>query len=129
MPDERAEDYGPSDPVPEDAAMVKGAPVTVPILRSNVRKTWKQCDFYGTSMFALPGRDAVEVACEVRIPHDEICEASAGAIRAEGFELRRTFDRRGHFSIVFADKPSASTLQRVVDLFASCKDNPCKRSD
>jgi len=96
--DEQLADYRSDDSVPDSAVMVKGAPVTVPILRSNVRKTWKRHGFYGTSMFALPGRDATEVACEVGIPHDEICEATAGAIRAEDFELRRTF-RRGHFTL------------------------------
>jgi hypothetical protein len=129
VPDERAADYGPDDPVPDDAVMVRGAPISVPILRSNARKCWKLYRFYGISMFALPGRDADEVAGEIGIPHDEICEARAGAIRAEGFELRRTFDKRGHFSIIFDDKPSNSQLRMVVRLFAHFKDNPYKESD
>ncbi len=126
--DERAADYGPDDPVPEDAVMVKGAPVTVRILRSNVRKTWKLHGFHGTSMFAFPNRDADEVAKEVGIPHDEICWAMAGAIKAKDFELRRTFDRPGHFSLVFSDEPSDADLQTVLELFAECKDNEHKRS-
>jgi hypothetical protein len=130
VPDERAADYGPDDPVPGDAVMVKGAPVTVSIVRRNVRKTKKLYGFYGTSMSALPDREAVEVACEVGIPHDEICGARAGGIRAAGFDLRRTFPgRRGHFSIIFDDMPSDGTLETLVSLFAECEDNPCKRSD
>ncbi len=125
--DERA-DYSPNDPVPDCAVMVKGAPVTVDILRSNVRKTRKLAGFYGTSMFAFPGCDADEVARRAGIPHDEICEATAGAIRAEGFELRRTFRTRGHFSLMFDSRPSTSDLQTVLRLFARCKENRYRRS-
>jgi hypothetical protein len=127
--DEPAADYRPGDHVPEDAVMVKGAPVTVPILRSNVRKTRKRFDFYGTSMFAFPDcGEAGEVAERAGIPHDEICWSTAGAIRAEGFELRRTFDRPGHFSLVFAGNPSEADLERVLRLFAECEENEHKRS-
>lgn len=109
--------------------MVKGAPVTVPILRSNVRKTRKRVGFYGTSMFGFPGCDeASEVAERAGIPHDEICWTTAGAIWAEGFELRRTFDTPGHFSLIFADNPSDEDLQKVLLLFAECEENEHKRS-
>lgn len=128
MSDEREADYQPGDPVPEDAVMVKGAPVTIPILRSNVRKTKKHCSFYGTSMFAFPGCSADEVAQRAGIPHDEICASTAGEIRTEGFELRRTFNRPGHFSLIFADKPSDDDLEAVLRLFARCEDNIHKRS-
>jgi hypothetical protein len=107
--------------------MVRGAPVTVPILRSNARKASKLCGFYGVSMFAFPDGDADGVAERAGIPHDEICETTAGAIRAEGFELRRTFDRPGHFSLIFDGNPSDEELQRVLELFAECKDNEHKR--
>src|SRR5215216_2937367 len=108
--------------------MVRGAPITIPILRSTARKTWKRFGFYGISMFALPGCDADGVAGQIGIPHDEICEARAGAIRAAGLGLRRTFDKRGHFSIIFADRPSDDELQAVLRLFAECKENPYRRS-
>ncbi len=125
--DEQSADYRPGEPVPDDAVMVKGAPVTIPILRSNIRKTHKRHGFYGTSMFGFPGCNADEVAKKAGIPHDEICETTAGAIEAEGFELRRTFGP-GHFSLVFADNPSDADLQTVLRLFARCKENRHRRS-
>lgn len=128
MSDEPTADYRQGDLLPNDVVMVRGAPVTIPILRSNARKAWKLKGFHGISMFAFPGLDADGVAEEAGIPHDEICETTAGAIRERGFELRRTFDRQGHFSLIFASEPSDSDLQTVLELFAKCKDNPHKES-
>ncbi len=128
MSDEHAPDYGPDDPVPGDAIMVRGAPVTVPILRSNARKAWKLKGFYGVSMFAFPSCDADKIAEKASIPHDDICEAKAETIRAAGFELKRTFDTPGHFSLIFTGEPSTETLETVKTLFTECKENKYKRS-
>ncbi len=129
MSDEQAEDYRPNDSVPGDAVMVRGAPVTVPILRSNARKSWKLCGFHGVSMFAFPNCNADEVSEKVGIPHDEICEAKAETVMTAGFELKRTFDTPGHFSLIFTGKPSDDDLQTVVKLFAECKENRHRSSD
>lgn len=121
--DEGVEDYQPGNPIPPEAVMVRGAPITLDLLRSSARRPLKRHGFYGVSMFAFPGCDADEVARRARIPHDEICEARAGEIEDEGFEIRRTSPNAGHFSLVFDVDPSDEDLQKVLRLFEECKEN------
>ena len=131
MADERATDYGPDDPVPPNAVMVRGGPMNLGNLRTAETRPLKEgYDFHGLSMFSFPGCDADEIASRARkrLPQQEICETTAEAIWRAEFELRRTTGTPGHFSLVFDGKPSDDDLRRVLELFEGrCKDNPYKK--
>jgi hypothetical protein len=84
--------------------------------------------FYGLSMFAFPGElDAEEVARLAPIPNSEICETTAGEIWGVMFDVRRTFRKRGHFSLIFPSEPSDDDIRTAMQLLEPCRDNPHKK--
>lgn len=129
MPDELPNDYMLGISLPDDAVVVRGAPMTLDLLRSSAGRPVKRHGFYGLSMFAFPDADADEVARSARIPHEEICESTVGDIRAAGFEVERTFRKAGHCSLKFADEPTEEELATVLELFEPCKVNEYRRSE
>lgn len=102
--------------------MVRGGPLDFSQLRAAARQPFDRGHgFYGLSMFAFPGElDAEEVFRRSPLRHGEICEVTAGEIREAGFEVKRTFRKRGHCSLIFPGEPSDQDVRTVMRLLEPC---------
>ncbi len=73
--------------------------------------------FYGLSFFAFPGKtDPAEIFEHTPLRYPEAHTVTAAEIREAGFEVIRTFRKRGHCSLIFPDEPSDEDIHAVIRL-------------
>lgn len=122
MPDEQATDYRQSDPLPQDAVLLRGGPLDFDQLRRSAYQPFKRGHgFYGISLYAFPGvSDAKEIFERSPLRYPEVCVVTAREVREAGFEVRRTFEKSGHCSIVFPSEPSDEDVRMVMRLLEPC---------
>ena len=90
-------------------------------LRGAARTPFKRHGFYGLSVFSYPGVTDPEKIFELcPLDHPEICVATAREVREAGLEVKRTFNERGHCSIIFPREPSNQDIRRVMGLLEPC---------
>lgn len=103
---------------PDDAVLVRGAPLIPELLVKSARRPLRKFRFYGLSVFTFPGSTPQQIATRARVPHDEICTCSARDVRREGFEVRMTdHTTPGHASLVFPQEPSPDDIDAVIRIF------------
>jgi hypothetical protein len=115
-------DYPRNEPLPEDAVLLRGGPLSFRLLRSNAKLPFKRGHgFYGLSVFSFPGvYDPEEIFRFCPLDHPEVCVVTAREIREAGLDVRRTFRERGHCSIIFPSEPSNDDIRRVMQLLEPC---------
>jgi hypothetical protein len=103
---------------PDEAVLVRGAPMIAEALTRSARKPLRRFGFYGLSVFTFPGSTPQQIATRAELPHDEICTCLARDVRDEGFDVRMTDRfRPGHASLVFPQKPSPDDIDAVIRIF------------
>ncbi len=117
MPDEPPADYPKDALLPDDAILLRGAPLSFKRLRGSAKLPFKRHGFYGLSVFSFPGvTDPAEIFRLCPLDHPEICVVTAREVRDVGMDVKRTFKERGHCSIIFPSKPSNEDIRRVLRL-------------
>jgi hypothetical protein len=111
---------------PDEAVLVRGAPMTPDGLMASARKCFKNPRFgyYGLSVGTFPDSTPQQMATRYKLPHDEFCVCTAQDVRAVGCEVVMRDERRpGHASIVFASEPSKDDIDAVIAIFGDCRPN------
>jgi hypothetical protein len=118
VPDEQAADYPRGARLPDDAVLVRGAPLVFRRLRRDARLPFKRGKgFYGLSVFSFPGvSDPTETFRLCPLKHPEIGWVTTGEVREAGMDVKRTFRERGHCSIIFPAEPSDEDIETVMQL-------------
>lgn len=113
---------------PDEAVLVRGAPMIAEALAKSARRPLQRFGFYGLSVFTFPGSTPQQIATRAGVPHDEICTCSARDVREEGFEVRMTDQLRpGHASLVFPQEPSPDDIEAVIRVFGQPFFNATRR--
>ena len=117
MPDEPATDYERDEPVPDEAVLLRGGPLDFQRLHDAAREPQVPHGFCGLSLFGFPGISDVAEAFECSpLRYPEVHAVTAAEVREAGFEVRRTFRKRGHCSLIFPGEPSDEDIDTVIRL-------------
>lgn len=122
MSDEQGADYPQDEPLPQDAVLLRGGPLDFDQLRRSASQPYKRKHgFYGISLYAFPGvSDAEEIFARSPLRYPEVCVVTAGEVREAGFEVKRTFEKRGHCSLIFPSEPSDEDVHTAIRLLEPC---------
>jgi hypothetical protein len=122
VPDEPAKDYPRGTLLPDDAVLVRGGPLDSDQLDAAARQPFEGGhDFYGISMWSFPDeRDPEAIFERTPLQYPIICMASAREIREAGFEVKRTFKKRGHCSLILLGEPSGEDIDTLMRLLEPC---------
>jgi hypothetical protein len=113
---------------PDEAVLVRGAPLIPELLAKSARRPLRRFHFYGLSVFTFPRSTPQEIATRAELPHDQICTCLAREVRSEGFDVRMTDrSRPGHASLVFPREPSPLDIDNVIRIFGQPFPNATKQ--
>jgi hypothetical protein len=116
---------------PDEAVLVRGAPMNPDGLMASARKCFKEprYGYYGLSVATFPGSTPQQIATRYKLPHDDFCVSMAQDVRAAGYEvIMRDEHTPGHASIVFASEPSKDDIDAVIRIFGDCQRNMTSES-
>lgn len=118
--------------LPDDAIVVRGGLMGTTSLEANAYGSHAECGIWALSVWSYPNMTLEAVAEEARrvdpdvLPQGKIRAATAGEIRARGYELVAT-NQRGHYSLVVPPKPGAGVWEDLREIFDDPILNPVRR--